>query len=290
MFSKIFRMLFKNDGKGPTLHNEIIPWNEGDTPVISAKNMRVESNTSSASLDFKTVNPNGPQSAVFSHITSMGEDEVQQDNALLIEGMGMLLISSGEAARSIRKVLVKGTIDKPENWGTLTDPAGAYKDQSEIAVLASDNQLYFVSGCQTIADSYMMRLDMKGQLLPGVTGEQTLGASSLRWQGFFTNINIIGDIIINRPAGSRKALFKLDWANTTAFSITTTPTSPSYDGWLVGSGWRSSAYHEVYINGILLSTGDSSRDSISVPVTTTDKIYSNASMNGNKFSLVPYAN
>ena len=153
-------------------------------------------------LYFKSYYTNPTNSTTYNYsspvITGYGNKGSDDNGRLIaIQSGGLIILGSGEAATNLAglisdDVLADGAT-KLNVGGNLNTAFGGADEQ---LILASDNNIYFIPKCGTVANRNPVVLDVSKNFYPGVNNSGSIGTSSYKWaNGYFTNINgvAVGD-------------------------------------------------------------------------------------------------
>jgi hypothetical protein len=107
---------------------------------------------------------------------------------LTIDGGGLTIVGGGESAKSLAALISDDQRDSNTSrtrlnvGGTLNT---AYHGSEEQLILSSDNNIYFLTTCQTIANRKPVVLDVNSYFYPGTTKTGSIGTSSYMWNSVY---------------------------------------------------------------------------------------------------------
>ena len=107
---------------------------------------------------------------------------------LTIDGGGLTIVGGGESAKSLAALISDDQRDSNISrtrlnvGGTLNT---AYHGSEEQLILSSDNNIYFLTTCQTIANRKPVVLDVNSYFYPGTTKTGSIGTSSYMWNSVY---------------------------------------------------------------------------------------------------------
>lgn len=111
-----------------------------------------------------------------------------------LDSGGLTIVGGGESATSLAGLISEDqhststTPTRLDVGGTLNT---AFTGSAEHLILSADNNIYFITKCNTIAQRQPVVLDMSLYFYPGTTNTGSIGTSSYKWgNGYFTTINI----------------------------------------------------------------------------------------------------
>ena len=155
-----------------------------------------------SSLDFKTYYTNPTNSTTYnctgSVVIGYGNKGASNDGRMItIQGGGLTILGSGESATALANIISDDVLaDGATKLNVGGDLNTSIVGSDEQLILASDNSIYFIPKCQTIANRNPVVLDTSKNFYPGVNNSGSIGTSSYKWaNGYFTNINgvVVGD-------------------------------------------------------------------------------------------------
>lgn len=109
---------------------------------------------------------------------------------LTIDGGGLTIVGGGESAKALAALISDDQRDSNTSrtrlnvGGTLNT---AFAGNTEQLILSSDNNIYFLTKCNTIADRKPVVLDNDSYFYPGTTGTGSLGTSTYKWNSAYIN-------------------------------------------------------------------------------------------------------
>lgn len=107
---------------------------------------------------------------------------------LTIDGGGLTIVGGGESAKSLAALISDDQRDSNTSR-TRLDVGGtlntAYHGSEEQLILSSDNNIYFLTTCQTIANRKPVVLDVNSYFYPGTTKTGSIGTSSYMWNSVY---------------------------------------------------------------------------------------------------------
>ena len=118
-------------------------------------------------------------------------DGKSTDNAgmlLTIDGGGLTIVGAGESASSLAALISDDQRDSNTSrtrlnvGGTLNT---SFSGSVEQLILSSDNNIYFLTKCNTIADRKPVVLDTNSYFYPGTTKTGSIGTSSYMWNSVY---------------------------------------------------------------------------------------------------------
>ena len=122
-----------------------------------------------------------------------------------IESGGLMIVGSGESAKNLADLISDDQSDantdrtRLDVGGTLNT---AFSGDTESLILSSDNSIYFLTNCNTIADRTPVVLNTSSSFYPGTSGTGSIGTSSYRWNTAYINtIYENGTSLVNKYAG-----------------------------------------------------------------------------------------
>ena len=107
---------------------------------------------------------------------------------LTIDGGGLTIVGGGESATSLANLMSDDQRDSNTSrarlnvGGTLNT---AFTASNEQLILSSDNNIYFLTNCNTIADRKPVVLDTNSYFHPGTTKTGSIGTSSYMWNSVY---------------------------------------------------------------------------------------------------------
>lgn len=107
---------------------------------------------------------------------------------LTIDGGGLTIVGGGESAKSLAALISDDQRDSNTSrarlnvGGTLNT---AFTASVEQLILSSDNNIYFLTKCNTIADRKPVVLDTNSYFYPGTTKTGSIGTSSYMWNSVY---------------------------------------------------------------------------------------------------------
>ena len=107
---------------------------------------------------------------------------------LTIDGGGLTIVGGGESASSLANLISDDQRDSNTSrsrlnvGGTLNT---AFTASVEQLILSSDNNIYFLTKCNTIADRKPVVLDTNSYFYPGTTKTGSIGTSSYMWNSVY---------------------------------------------------------------------------------------------------------
>lgn len=113
------------------------------------------------------------------------------DNAgmlLTMDGGGLTIVGGGESATALANLISDDQRDSNTSrtrlnvGGTLNT---AFSASVEQLILSSDNNIYFLTKCNTIADRKPVVLDTNSYFYPGTTKTGSIGTSSYMWNSVY---------------------------------------------------------------------------------------------------------
>lgn len=122
-----------------------------------------------------------------------------------IESGGLMIVGSGESAKNLADLISDDQSDTNTDR-TRLDVGGTlnteFSGDTENLILSSDNSIYFLTNCNTIADRTPVVLNTSSSFYPGTTGTGSIGTSSYRWNAAYINtIYENGTSLANKYAG-----------------------------------------------------------------------------------------
>ena len=122
-----------------------------------------------------------------------------------IESGGLMIVGSGESAKNLADLISDDQSDANTDR-TRLDVGGTlnteFSGDTENLILSSDNSIYFLTNCNTIADRTPVVLNTSSSFYPGTTGTGSIGTSSYRWNTAYINtIYENGTSLANKYAG-----------------------------------------------------------------------------------------
>ena len=109
---------------------------------------------------------------------------------LTIGGGGLTVVGSGESAASLADLISDDQSDANTSRTTLNVGGTlntSITGSTEELLLSSDNNIYFITKCNTIADRKPVVLDTNSYFYPGTTGTGSIGTSTYKWNSAYIN-------------------------------------------------------------------------------------------------------
>ena len=130
------------------------------------------------------------------------------DNAgmlLTIGSGGLTIVGGGESATNLSTLISDDQRDSNASR-TRLDVGGtlntAYHGSSEELILSSDDTIYFLTNCNTIANRKPVVLDSSLQFYPGTTLTGSIGTSSYYWNdAYFNNLYLSNQAYLKKSSG-----------------------------------------------------------------------------------------
>lgn len=115
-----------------------------------------------------------------------------------VDGGGLTIIGAGESANSLANLIDNDqSTDTEETPTAKLDVGGTLGTKlvgdSEQLLLSSDNNIYFITKCNTIAQRQPVVLDTSSQFYPGTNNTGSIGTSSLKWRNVYAT-TFYGDL------------------------------------------------------------------------------------------------
>ena len=108
---------------------------------------------------------------------------------LTVGGGGLTILGGGESAAALAGLI---SDDTTASGATTLNVGGNLNTtlygNSERAIISSDDAIYFITNCQTIANRKPVCLDNNLYFYPGTNDTGSLGTSSYRWNSVYANV------------------------------------------------------------------------------------------------------
>ena len=116
---------------------------------------------------------------------------------LTVDSGGLTMIGGGESSTNLAGLIDNDqTTDSPKrldinnSQGATGKETTAFTADSEQLILTSDNNIYFITNCQTLANRHGFSLDSSGTFKPMTNNFGSIGSSDYKWQyGYFNFLN-----------------------------------------------------------------------------------------------------
>lgn len=159
--------------------------------------------------------------------------KISSDAGLLlsIDSGGLTIIGSGESATSLANLISDDQSASGATQltlgGTLT---GSYTGDSEQMIVSSDNNIFFITNCNTIADRKAVVLSNQLSFYPDTTETGSIGTSSYYWNTAYIK-TITGNLVGNVTGNADTATSATSATNATnAYHTKQNPTSSTTYG------------------------------------------------------------
>lgn len=206
-----------------------------------------------------------------------------------LDSGGLTIVGGGESATSLAGLISEDqhststTPTKLDVGGTL---GTTFTGSAEQLLLSSDNNIYFITKCNTIAQRQPVVLDTSLQFYPGTNETGSIGTSSYKWGSIYAKniyVNKIfpdSGVYYNNNSGFASA----PWAKTVDFRCTSASATrwyafrvyQGYEGTTIGSGLLiieiTTTADKVYSSGKVVwvyAAGSLDKDNFAVTYTDT---------------------
>ena len=179
---------------------------------------------------------------------------------LTVDSGGLTMIGGGESSTNLANLIDNDqTTDSPKrldinnSQGAADKETTAFTADSEQLILSSDNNIYFITNCQTLTERHGFSLDTTGTFYPMTNNFGSIGSSDYRWQyGYFGQVYGTGSSGMWRLARD-KAAFLVDVAAATNSYAPALDLKTTSGDWSIGT--LDSVEHLIfsYVNDTVYS-------------------------------------
>lgn len=131
--------------------------------------------------------------------------KLASDNGMLVEicGGGLTIVGSGESATTLSNLIADDqTVENPERLDVGGTLSTSFQGSSEQLILSSDNNIYFLTKCDTIANRMPVVLDNDSAFYPGTTKTGSIGTSSYYWNtAYIDSLNLSNTSVLSKASG-----------------------------------------------------------------------------------------
>ena len=207
--------------------------------------------------------------------------KLSSSDGMLLEicGGGLTIVGSGESATNLAALIDDDqTVTSPARLnvgGTLNT---SLTGSSEQLILSSDNSIYFITKCNTIANRMPVVLDNNSYFHPGTNKTGSIGTSSYMWNSVYAATIYENGSSLESKYGLNNQIYALNATSDTAdFNgvetlITSLPSS---------SGTSTPSYQRISINGFIKKVISDLKEPVLYSNTTNPTASATVSFNTN---------